>query len=55
MRGLSEGLAHFNRDGIVSLQELCEYIEPEVIRAARALGGNQHPVLKGELERCSRW
>jgi len=43
------GVAH-NRDGIVSLQELYEYVESEVTRTCRALGGNQHPVLKGELE-----
>jgi len=47
MRGLSEGYAHFNRDGIVSLQELCEYVEPEVVRAARALGGNSTPSSRG--------
>jgi hypothetical protein len=55
MRGPSEGHADVNRGGNVSLQELYEYAGQEVTRAARALGGNQHPVLKGELERCSRW
>jgi len=39
-----------NRDGIVSLQELYEYVEREVAQKSRAVGGNQHPVMKGELE-----
>jgi len=50
---LAEGLrgaADLNRDGIVSLQELYEYVEQQVSRKSRAVGGNQHPVLKGELE-----
>jgi hypothetical protein len=50
---LTEGLrgaADLNRDGIVSLQELYEYLESEVVRKARNVGGNQHPVLKGELQ-----
>jgi len=49
LQGLG-GAADLNRDGIVSLQELYEYVEQEVTRTSRALGGNQHPVLKGELE-----
>jgi hypothetical protein len=49
LQGLRGG-ADLNRDGIVSLQELYEYVEQEVTRTSRALGGNQHPVFKGELE-----
>jgi uncharacterized caspase-like protein len=49
LQGLG-GAADLNRDGIVSLQELYEFVEQEVTRTSRALGGNQHPVLKGELE-----
>ncbi|MEK7372626.1 MAG: hypothetical protein AAB265_14350, partial [candidate division NC10 bacterium] len=45
-----KGAADLNRDGIVSLQELYEYLEREVTRKSRAVGGNQHPVMKGELE-----
>jgi hypothetical protein len=44
------GAGDLNRDGIVSLQELYEYVEQQVVRKSRAVGGNQHPVLKGELE-----
>jgi hypothetical protein len=50
---LAEGLkgaGDLNRDGIVSLQELYEYVEQQVVRKSRAVGGNQHPVMKGELE-----
>jgi len=49
VRGL-QGAADLNRDGIVSLQELYEYVEQQVSQKARAVGGNQHPVMKGELE-----
>jgi hypothetical protein len=45
-----QGAGDLNRDGIVSLQELYEYVEQQVVRKSRAVGGNQHPVLKGELE-----
>jgi len=45
-----KGAGDLNRDGIVSLQELYEYLEQQVTRKARAAGGNQHPVMKGELE-----
>jgi uncharacterized caspase-like protein len=48
-RGLA-GDADLNRDGVVSLQELYEYLAREVARKSRAVGGNQHPVFKGELE-----
>ncbi len=34
----------------MSLQELYEYVAREVTRKSRAVGGNQHPVMKGELE-----
>ena len=34
----------------MSLQELYEYGEGQVGQRSRALGGNQHPVMKGELE-----
>ena len=44
------GAADLNRDGIVTLQELYEYVEAQVSRKSRAVGGNQHPVMKGELE-----
>ncbi len=49
VRGL-QGYADTNRDGIVSLQELYEYLALEVSRKSRQVGGNQHPMLKGELE-----
>ena len=45
-----KGAADANRDGIVSLQELYEYVEQEVTARARSVGGNQHPMMKGELE-----
>jgi hypothetical protein len=49
VRGL-QGYADLNRDGIVSLQEIYEYLAQEVSKKSRAVGGNQHPMLKGELE-----
>jgi uncharacterized caspase-like protein len=49
VRGL-EGAADLNRDGIVSLQELYEYVEQQVSQKSRSVGANQHPVLKGEPE-----
>lgn len=45
-----KGAADLNRDGIVTLQELYEYVESQVTQKSRAVGGNQHPVMKGELE-----
>jgi len=45
-----KGAADLNRDGIISLQELYEYVEQQVSTKSRAVGGNQHPVMKGELE-----
>ncbi len=44
-----KGAAGLNRDGIVSLQELYEYVEQQVVRKSRAVGGNQHPMMQGEL------
>jgi uncharacterized caspase-like protein len=45
-----KGAADLNRDGIVSLQEVYEYVEQQVTTKSRSVGGNQHPVMKGELE-----
>ena len=45
-----KGAADLNGDGIVSLQELYEYVEQQVPRKSRAIGGNQHPVMKGQVE-----
>jgi uncharacterized caspase-like protein len=45
-----KGAADLNRDGIVSLQELYEYLEQQVSAKSRSVGGNQHPVMKGEME-----
>jgi len=44
------GAADLDRDGIVSLQEVYQYLEQQVSQKSRAVGGNQHPVMKGELE-----
>ena len=49
MEGL-KGAADRDGDGIVTLQELYEYVEAQVSRKSRAVGGNQHPVMKGEME-----
>jgi hypothetical protein len=49
LRGL-EGLADVDRAGIVALQELCDDLEREVSARSRQVGGNQPPVLEGELE-----
>jgi hypothetical protein len=45
-----KGAADLKHDGIVTLAELYEYLEQQVSQKARAMGGNQHPVMKGELE-----
>jgi len=45
-----KGAGDLNRDGIITLQELYEYVEQQVRIKSRAVGGNQHPVMKGELE-----
>jgi uncharacterized caspase-like protein len=44
------GAADTNTDGIVTLQELYEFVEQQVARKARAAGGNQHPIIRGQLE-----
>jgi uncharacterized caspase-like protein len=44
------GAADLNRDGIISLQELYEYLEQQVTAKSRGAGGNQHPMMKGEFE-----
>ena len=49
LQGL-QGAADLNRDGIVTIQELYEYVEQQVTQKSRSVGGNQHPVMKGELE-----
>ena len=45
-----KGAADLNRDGIVTLQELYEYLEQQVTKKSRSVGATQHPVMKGELE-----
>jgi uncharacterized caspase-like protein len=49
LQGL-RGTADLDRDGIVSLQELYQYLEQEVSRKSRSANGNQHPVMKGEVD-----
>jgi hypothetical protein len=49
IEGLKGG-ADLNRDGIVTLQELYEYLEQQVTKKSRSVGATQHPVMKGELE-----
>ena len=49
LQGLG-GSADLNKDGIVTVQELYEFIEQQVTAKSRSVGGNQHPVMKGELE-----
>jgi helicase len=49
VQGLN-GAADLNLDGIVTIQELYEYLEQQVTQKSRAAGGNQHPVMKGEME-----
>jgi len=45
-----KGAADLNKDGIVTVQELYEYVEQQVSVKSRSVGGNQHPVMKGEME-----
>jgi hypothetical protein len=45
-----KGAADLNQDGVVTLQEVYEYVEAQVSAKSRAVGGRQHPVMKGELE-----
>jgi hypothetical protein len=50
---LVEGLkgdADVDRNGIVTLQEIYEYVRQRVEQRSRAIGGNQHPVMNGELD-----
>ena len=49
LEGLS-GKADRNGDGIVTVSELYEYVEDQVDRRARAAGGRQRPMMKGEIE-----
>jgi hypothetical protein len=49
LQGL-RGVADLDRDGIINLQELYQYLEQKVSQRSRAEGGNQHPVLRGEVE-----
>jgi uncharacterized caspase-like protein len=49
LQGL-RGTADLDRDGVVALQELYTYLEQQVTQKSRAIGGNQHPVMKGEME-----
>jgi Caspase domain len=49
LQGL-RGAADLDRDGVVELQELYTYLEQQVTQKSRAIGGNQHPVMKGEME-----
>jgi uncharacterized caspase-like protein len=49
LQGL-RGTADLDRDGVVTLQELYTYLEQQVTQKSRGVGGNQHPVMKGEME-----
>jgi caspase domain-containing protein len=49
LEGLS-GSADANGDGVVTLQELYEYVERRVALRSQAAGASQHPLLKGELQ-----
>jgi len=49
LQGL-RGAADLDRDGVVVLQELYTYLEQQVSQKSRASGGNQHPVMKSEME-----
>jgi uncharacterized caspase-like protein len=44
------GTADRDQDRVVTLHELYEYVEANVTRRSRAMGGSQHPMLKGETE-----
>jgi len=45
-----KGAADVNRDGIVTLHELYEYLEQQVTAKSRSVGSTHHPVMKGEVE-----
>jgi hypothetical protein len=44
------GAADRDRDRLVTVQELYEYVERQVIERSRAAGASQHPMMKGELQ-----
>lgn len=49
---LAEGLkgkADFNKDGVVTVDELYSYVYKQVEEKARQLGGKQHPLKKGTI------
>jgi len=47
------GAADANKNGVITLQELFDYVQQQVTQQAKRLGGDQHPLLKGELEPTS--
>jgi uncharacterized caspase-like protein len=49
LEGLA-GKADRNGDGIVTVSELFPYLEDQIDRKARAAGGRQRPVMKGDIE-----
>jgi len=49
LEGLS-GKADRNGDGVVTVSELYPYLEDQVERRARAAGGRQRPLMKGDIE-----
>ena len=49
LQGL-RGAADLDRDGVVALGELYTYLEQQVTQKSRLTGGNQHPVMKGDME-----
>jgi hypothetical protein len=49
LQGL-RGQADRDRDGLVTVSELYEYVEDQVDRTARRAGGRQRPLMKGEIE-----
>jgi uncharacterized caspase-like protein len=49
LEGLS-GKADRNGDGVVTVSELYPYVEEQVERRARAAGGRQRPLMKGDVE-----
>jgi len=44
-----KGYADFNKDGIVSVVELFQWLTGRVPDSAKKLGASQHPVMKGEI------
>jgi uncharacterized caspase-like protein len=49
LQGLG-GKADRDADGLVTVSELYEYVEQQVDRKARLVGGRQRPLMKGEIE-----